>query len=112
MDYTKSNTFFLFTNRTTDGNSDPVSVNYPTKKISVKVWGTFGGASVKFQTAAPQTSPIVWIDVPYANNTNTVIFNTSNSQATLEFLVQNEQVRAVLSSAGGTTSLNASLEIT
>ncbi len=107
-----TNTYFLFTNRTTDGNSDAVSVNYPNKKIVVKVWGTFDGASIKLQTTAPQTNPAVWIDVPYANSSNTLVFNTTNSQATMEFLVQNELVRAVQSSSGGSTSLNVSLEIT
>ncbi len=107
-----NNTYFLFTNRTTDGNSDPVSVNYPNKKISVKVWGTFNGASIKLQTSAPQTNPAVWIDVPYANSTNALIFNTDDSQATIEFLVQNELVRASQSSSGASTSLNVSLEIT
>lgn len=103
------NTYFLFTNRTTSGNSDPVSVNYPNKKAVVKVWGTFDSSFVKLQTLAPQSSPEVWIDVPdYSGNEMTF---SENSQRTLESLVQNEQVRAVLSNAGGSTTINVSLEI-
>ncbi len=109
MANTGSNTYFLFTNRTTDGNSDPVSVNYANKTAVVKVWGTFGGASVKFQSLAPQTSPNVWIDIPDINGT--LMTFGANSQRTLQFLVQNEQIRAVLSSASGSTTINASLEI-
>jgi hypothetical protein len=106
---TLSNTWFLFTNQTTDANSDPVSVNYANKTAIIKVWGTFGGANVKFQTLAPQSSPNVWIDVPDMNGAP--ITFTSNKQSVIEFLVQNEQVRAVLSSSSGTTTINASLEI-
>lgn len=109
MAQTLANTYFLFTNRTTDGNSDPVSVNYPNKTIIVKVWGTFGGASVKFQTLAPQSSPATWIDVPDING-STLLFS-ANKQSTIQFMVQNEQIRAVVSGATGTTTLNASLEI-
>lgn len=109
MAETGSNTYFLFTNRTTDGNSDPVTISYPNKTTTVKVWGTFGGASVKFQTLAPQTSPNVWIDVPDVNG-NTLLFS-ANKQSVIRFLIPNEQIRAVLASAGGSTTLNASLEI-
>ncbi len=111
MAATQSNTYFLFTNQTTDGNSTPVIVNYPNKTAIVKVWGTFGGASIKLQTLAPQSSPPVWIDVPYSNSNVTMTFSSNNAQATLEYIVQNEQVRAVQSGSGGSTTLNVSLEI-
>lgn len=102
-------TYFLFTNRTTDGNGTAVTVNYPNKTATVKVWGTYGGATVKLQTLAPQTSPAVWIDIPDING-NTLTF-TTNKQSPLTYLVQNEQIRAVLSGATGTTTINATLEI-
>jgi hypothetical protein len=109
MAATGFDTYFLFSNQTSSANSDPVTVNYPNKTAIVKVWGTFDGANVKFQTLAPQTSPNVWIDVPDMDG-NTLLFQT-NKQSVIKYLVQNEQVRAVLASAGASTTLNASLEI-
>jgi hypothetical protein len=104
-----ANTYLLFFNQMTDGNSDPVSINYPGKKAVVKIWGTFDGATIKFQTLAPHSNPNVWIVVTdQFGNTNF----SGNSQNTLEFLVQNEQVRAVQSGSGGSTTINVSLEIT
>jgi hypothetical protein len=110
MSSTGYGTFRLFTNQTTDGTSDPVIINYQNKTAIVKVWGTFGGASVKFQTLAPQTDPAVWIDVPDRYGA-TMNFAAENGQATLQYLVLNEQVRAVQSTSGVSTTLNASLEI-
>ncbi len=109
MSSTGCNTYFLFTNQTTDANGSPVSVEYPNKTAIVKVWGTFGGAAIKLQCLAPQSSPAVWIDVPDING-NTLLFQT-NKQAPLKYLVQNEQVRAVQSSSSGSTTLNVTLEI-
>lgn len=109
MTSTKSGTYFLFTNQTTDANSAAVVVDYPGKTAIVKIWGTFGGASIKLQSLAPQSSPAVWIDVPDLNG-NALTF-AANNQRALQFLVQNEQIRAVQSGSGGSTTLNASLEI-
>lgn len=109
MSSTNSGTFFLFTNQTTDANSAPVIVDYPNKTATVKAWGTYGGATIKLQTLAPQTSPNVWINVPDRNG-NSITF-TTNDQCALLYLVQNELVRAVISGSTGTTTLNVSLEI-
>jgi hypothetical protein len=109
MAATGGGTYFLFTNQTTDANSTPAAVNYPNKIATIKVWGTFDGASVKFQTLAPQSSPNVWIDIPNVDG-STLAFS-ENKQSTLLYLVQNEQIRAVLSGAGASTTINASLEI-
>lgn len=111
MSETGYGTFLLFTNQTSDGNSSPVIVQYPNKTAIVKVWGTFDGATIKLQTLAPQSNPAVWIDVPFSNSTVTMTFSSNNAQATLEYLVQNEQIRAVQSGSGGSTTLNVSLEI-
>jgi hypothetical protein len=109
MAETGANTYFLFTNQTSDGNSSPVAINYSNKTAIVKVWGTYGSASIKLQTLAPQSSPNVWIDIPDLDG-NVLTF-TANTQSTLEFLVQNEQIRAVQSGSTGTTTLNVSLQI-
>ena len=103
-------TVFLFTNQTTSANSTAFAIPYSNKLAVVKVWGTFDGANIKFQTLAPHTtaSP-VWIDVP--DNTGVLLTFSVNGQRALQYLIQNEQVRAVLSNAGASTTLNASLEM-
>lgn len=106
---TNSNTYLLFFNQTTNATSNPVSVNYTGKKAVVKIWGTFNGATVQFQTLAPQSNPATWIVVTDSfGNTNF----PGASQNTLEYLVQNEQIRAVVNGAGVGTTINVSLEIT
>lgn len=103
-------TVYLFTNNTTDGNSDAYAIPYSNKVAVVKVWGTFASAVVKFQTLAPGTSASpVWIDV--ADNTGVVMTFSSNGQRSLQYLIQNEQVRAVQSGSTGATTLNVSLEM-
>lgn len=102
-------TIFLFQNQTTDANSTSYPIPYGSNTAVIKAWGTFGSATVKLQTMAPQTSPAVWIDVPDFNG-NTVAF-TTNSQRTMQFIVQNELVRAVLSGSTGTTTVFVSIEV-
>lgn len=109
ISYTGSNTYFLFENQTSNGNSEPVSVNYSNKTAIVKFWGTFDGAYVTLQTLAPQTNPEVWLDVP--DLAGDVLTFDANGQRTMQDFVQNEQVRAVLSNAGGATTVTVSLEI-
>jgi len=89
----KDGTFFLFTNETANGNSPAMIVKYPNKTAIIKVWGTWAGADIKFQTLAPSSSPEVWLDIP--NTLGNTEF-TQDGQATLLYLVQNEQIRAVL----------------
>jgi len=103
-------TLYLFQNQTTDANSTPYSIPYSNKVAVVKVWGTFGGAVVKFQSLAPGTSASpVWIDIPdFSGN---IILFAINAQRALQFLIQGEQVRAVLSGSTGTTTINVSLEM-
>jgi len=103
-------TVYLFSNNTTDGNSTAFAIPYSNKVAVVKVWGTFGGANIKFQTLAPGTSASpVWIDVP--DNTGVILTFSVAGQRALQYLIQNEQVRAVQSNSGGSTTLNVSLEM-
>lgn len=104
----KNSTFFFFQAQTVDATSTAYTIKYPNKTAIIKFWGTWGGSNIKFQTLAPQSNPNVWIDIP--NALGDTLFN-QDGQATLLYLVQNEQVRAVLSDATGTTSINASVEI-
>lgn len=104
-------TQYLFTSQTTDANSAAFPIPYSNKVGVVKAWGTWNGANVKFQTLAPGTSPSspVWIDVP--DFTGTIVTFTSNGQRSIQYLIQNEQLRAVLGNAGGSTSLTVSVEM-
>jgi hypothetical protein len=85
------------------------SINYPGKSAVVKVWGTFGGATIQFQTSAPQTNPAVWIPIADPNGNTNV---TTNTQGTISSLVQNEVLRVVQSGSGAGTTLNVSVELT
>jgi hypothetical protein len=103
-------TIYLFTNQTTSANSTPFAIPYSNKLAVVKVWGTFDGANVKFQTLAPGTSASpVWIDVP--DDSGVILTFSANGQRSLKDLIQNEQVRAVLANAGASTTLNVSFEM-
>ncbi len=103
-----TDTYFLFENQTTDANSTAVQVNYPSKTAVVKAVGTFDGASLKFQTTFPQSS--TWIDIP--DYSGAVLALEDPGQRALLYLVQNEQVRAVLTGSGASTNISVSLEIT
>lgn len=106
-----ANTYFkLFDNQQIDGNSTPVTVDFGSNKAVAKVWGTFDGATVYFENTAPQTSPVVWIRIPDGSG-NPLDF-TQDGQRTIEFLVYNEKIRAVVSGAGALTSINVTLEVT
>ena len=103
-------TVYLFTNQTTSANSTPLSIPYSNKIAVVKAWGTFDGANVTFESLAPGTSASpVWIDVP--NRDGTVVTFSVNGQDVLEYLIQNEQIRAVLANAGASTAINVSFEM-
>jgi len=104
-----NNLYFLLTNQTTDVNGDAVQVNYPNKKAIVKATGTFDGATIKFQSLAPQRPSATWIDIPDQNGA--VVTLSTAGQRPLEYFVQNEQMRAVLTSAGGSTDITVTLEI-
>ena len=107
---TNIGTVYLFRNQTTDANSTPLAIPYSNKLAVVKVWGTFGGANVKFQTLAPGTSASpVWIDVP--DDSGVILTFSVNGQRSLQYLIQNEQVRAVLASSSGSTTINVSFEM-
>lgn len=101
-------TFFPFKNATADGNSDSFSVILTDKKLVVKVWGTFDGASVTVQNLAPQSSPATWINIPIQSTQ--AFAATSDTQFTIEDIVNNEQIRFVITNAGAGTDITVSCE--
>lgn len=104
-----SNLVFLFQARTTDGNGTATPIPFPNKG-KLKAYGTWGGASVKLQSLA--SNGTTWIDVTQfqTDGTFTPIAFTANNQMVLEGILQNETYRAVMSSAGMTTTVTLEME--
>ncbi len=87
---------YLFSARTTDGNS--ASVAHPGGPVLLIVRGTFGGATVKIQVSDDGTN---WIDLQYASFTAAV--------AVLMDLPINTQIRANVAGAGAGTSVTVAI---
>ena len=88
----------LFNARTTDGNSDPYEI--PARKVgasrifTVHVFGTFNGATVT-------------LEVSYDGSTYIAIPSASWTSASVQNLdIRTRYIRAVIASAGGSTSLS------
>lgn len=101
-------TFFPFRNQTTDAISDSFAVILTDKKLVVKVWGTFDGASVTVQNLAPQSNPATWINIPVQSTQ--AFAATSDTQFTIEDIVNNEQIRFVITGSGASTDITVSCE--
>ena len=98
---------WLFTAQTTDANSAAHIFSYPSQKACVTAFGTWDGATIELETLAPDNS--TWIPVS-DSAFNIVTLSTPNSQVTIGDVVLNQQIRAVLANAGGSTSLNLTLQ--
>lgn len=93
----------LFSARTTDGNGTAVACNFSTQQCQIWAWGTWNGASLKFQFSPDGTA---WVDIKDSlGNTVTV---TADRGFTIN-VAYNEQIRGVLSSSGGSTSISAKI---
>src|SRR6185312_3107764 len=95
----------FFTAQTANATTNAVSVPFNTAVL--KVWGTWNGTNIKLQTGVP-TDPVTFIDVTDSGG-NPIIF-TQNTQLTLGDIVLGDNMRAVIASVGGLTSLNATLQ--
>ena len=95
----------FFTAQTANVTTNAVSVPFNTAVL--KVWGTWNGANITLQTGVP-TDPATFINVTDSGG-NPIIF-TQNTQLTLGDIVLGDNMRAVLASVGGSTSLNATLQ--
>lgn len=99
----------LFTSRTTDGNSTAANIPYSNPRYIVKAFGTFGGATVALQVASPSgIASQVWM--PVLNKWGQAVSFTTSGMAVVEGFVQNDQVRAVVSSSSGTTTVSIVLQ--
>lgn len=95
----------FFTTQTANVTTAPVSVPYNTGVL--KLWGTWGGATIQIETGVPG-STVVFIPVTDANG-NPLTFS-QNTQITLQDIVWGDNMVVVLAGATGTTSLNATLQ--
>ncbi len=97
----------FFNAQTASANSTSYSFIFPMKRACVKFWGTWDGASVKFQTLNPLNTTD-WI--PVDDKSGNYLAFTSDGQVTLENVVYGDMLRCVLSGAGGSTSLNVTAQ--
>lgn len=106
-----ADTIVLFNAQTTDTNSAAQNLTYSNHKACVKIFGTFNGATIALQVAAPTNlSPNTWI--PLKDRNGTVVSATVASVYFIEDMVYDDQIRAVQSSSGGSTSLFCTLQPT
>lgn len=106
-----TNTVVLFSAQTTSANGATKIHTFPEQKSVFKVWGTWNGATVALQVAAP-TSLVAGTWIPCKDRNGNLVSFTADGMAFLEDMCINEQVRAVLTNAGGSTSLSATLQAT
>jgi len=102
----------LFQDATSNGPSTAYSFTFPQKRATLKFWGTWGGATVIFQTGVPiLESGDVGYFVPILNaSTGSTFSFTSDGNVTLENMVSGDLFRAVISGATGTTSLSVTAQ--
>lgn len=101
----------LFNTQTTSANGATKIHAYPEQKSVFKVWGVWNGATVALQVAAPTAlAANTWI--PCKDRNGNLVSFTADGMAFLEDMCINEQVRAVLTNAGASTSLSATLQAT
>lgn len=99
-------TKYLLQNATSDGAGSATVLNYTEQKVLLQAFGTWGGATVVVQTIAPDN--VTWIAL--ADLTGSAFTMTADTQFTVSDFVFNQQCRAVLSGASGSTNLNVTLQ--
>jgi len=106
-----TDTIVLFNAQTTDANSTVKNFTYSNHKACVKAFGTWGGATVALQVAAPTSvASNVWI--PLKDRNGTLVSFTANGVAFIEDMVYDDQIRAVSTSSTGTTTVSCTLQPT
>jgi hypothetical protein len=104
-----ADTIVLFNTQTTDANSAVKNFSFPNHKACVKIFGTFAGATIALQVAAPTNlSANTWI--PLKDRNGTLVSATAAGIFFIEDMVYDDQIRAVQSSSAGGTSLFCTLQ--
>jgi hypothetical protein len=106
-----TDTIVLFNAQTTDANSAVANFTYSNHKACVKAFGTWNGATVALQVAAP-TSVVSNVWIPLKDRNGNLVSFTSNAVFFIEDMVYDDQIRAVQSSSGGSTSVSCTLQPT
>lgn len=101
---TTSDVIPFFTAQTTDASS--LAYNVPFVKALLIAHGTWNGATVTFF----QSSPNAGAFVPVNDLTGSPISWTSDNSIGIDYIVQNQGMYAVISGAGGSTSLTVTLQ--
>lgn len=97
---------FFFTAQTANANSTVVNARFPLKDAQFSVYGTFNGATVTLEYSPDGQN--TWITVKDLGGAD--VAATSARGYPVRAPV-GEPLRAVLSGAGGSTSLTAKLEV-
>lgn len=98
----------FFSAQTSDANSTSFSFIFPMKRACIKFWGTWDGASIKFETLTPLDNTY-W--VPVLNLSGTVMSFSFDGQVTLENVVYGDTIRCVISGSGGSTSVSVTAQV-
>lgn len=106
-----TDTIVLFNAQTTDANSAVQNFTFANHKACVKAFGTWGGATLAVQVAAP-TSIISNVWIPLKDINGNLVSFTTNGVAFIENMVYDDQIRAVTSSSSGTTTVSCTLQPT
>jgi hypothetical protein len=104
-------TIVLFNAQTTDANSAVKTFSFPSHRACVKIFGTFNGATIALQVAAP-TNILASTWIPLKDKNGNIVSATAAALFFLEDMVYDDQIRAVQSSSGGSTSLSCTLQPT
>lgn len=98
----------FFDAQTSDADSTSTSFIFPMKRACIKFWGTWGGATILFQTLTPLDNTY-W--VPIYNESGTTMTFTADGQATLKDVVYGDMIRCVISGTTGTTSVSVTAQV-
>ena len=99
----------FFQAATADGIHGPFTFLFPKENACVNIWGTWDGASVEFMTA-PSLDPTYFIGVGTGGNSTPLLF-TQDVTTTIEHIPYGSYIQAVITGAGGSTSLTATASI-
>ena len=106
-----SDTIVLLSAQTTDVSGTAKNFTYSNHKACVKIAGVFGGATVALQVSFP-TGVLASTWLPLKDRNGTLVSATTAGVFFLEDIVYDDQIRAVVTSSSGTTSLSCTMQPT
>lgn len=108
---TPSEMLYLLQQQTTNTTTDGLKLNVTSSKAVVTFWGVWDGAEVKLQvnTVPSIDNVYTWIDVK--DLSNAFLQFTEDQTVTLKDYVKGQSIRAVVTNAGASTSINCTLQV-